>query len=173
MVGWGSIGQHIGRLLTALGLRTVDVRRSALRVDGVHQVVGFEGLEEVLPQADWLILACPLTDMTRGLIDRRALALLPPGAQFVNVARGEVVNEADLVTALQSGQLAGAFLDVFAHEPLPADSPLWDLPNVIVTPHTAGQSDDYFERVAQALLTIWCAGWRISRWLIGVIERNC
>ena len=118
-------------------------------------------MDQVLPQADWLILACPLTDTTRGLIDRHALALLPPGAHLINVARGEVVNEPDLIAALQSRQLAGAFLDVFAHEPLPAESPLWDLPNVIVTPHTAGHSDGHFERVAQAFvdnLVRWVAG---------------
>ena len=109
-------------------------------------------MDQVLPQADWLILACPLTDTTRGLIDRHALALLPPGAHLINVARGEVVNEPDLIAAMQSRQLAGAFLDVFAHEPLPAESPLWDLPNVIVTPHTAGHSDGHFERVAQAFV---------------------
>jgi phosphoglycerate dehydrogenase-like enzyme len=166
VVGWGPIGQQIGRLLTALGLRTVVVRRSALAVDGVHQVVGFEALDQVLPQADWLILACPLTDTTRGLIDRRALSLLPPSAQLINVARGEVVHEPDLITALQSGQLAGAFLDVFAHEPLPRESPLWDLPNVIVTPHTAGHSDGHFERVVQAFVD------NLGRWLAGQLLAN-
>ena len=85
------------------------------------------------------------------MIDRHALALLPPGAHLINVARGEVVNEPDLIVALQNRQLVGAFLDVFAHEPLAADSPLWDLPNVVVTPHTAGHSNGHFERIAQAL----------------------
>ena len=161
VVGWGPIGQQIGRLLTALGLRTVVVRRSALAVEGADQVVGFDALDQVLPKADWLVLACPLTDTTRGLIDRHTLALLPPGAQLINGARGAVVNEVELIAALQRGQLTGAFLDVFAHEPLGADSPLWDLPNVIVTPHTAGHSDGHFERVAQALvdnLVRWVAG---------------
>lgn len=161
VIGWGPIGQHISRLLTALGLRTIVVRRSALAADGVHQAVGFEGLHDVLPQADWLILACPLTDTTRGLIDRRALALLPPGAQLINVARGEVVNEPDLIEALRGGQLAGAFLDVFAHEPLAAESPLWDMPHVMVTPHSSGHSDGHFERVVQAFaenLERWVAG---------------
>ena len=161
MVGCGPIGQQIGRLLTALRLRTVVVWRSAVAVEGGYQVVGFEALDEVLPQADWLILACPLTDTTRGLINRHALALLPPGAKLINVARGEVVNEADLIDALQSGQLAGAFLDVFAHEPLSAASPLWDFPQVIVTPHTAGHSDGHFERVAQAFVD------NLGRWVAG------
>ena len=93
------------------------------------------------------------------MIDRHALALLPPGAHLINVARGEVVNEPDLIVALQSGQLAGAFLDVFAHEPLPAESPLWDLLNVVVTPHTAGHSDGHFEReVFLDNLVWWVAG---------------
>ena len=95
------------------------------------------------------------------MIDRHALELLPPGAQLINVARGEVVNEPDLIAALQSRQLACAFLDVFAHEPLQAASPLSKLPNVIVTPHTSGHSDGHFERVAQALvdnLVRWVAG---------------
>ena len=142
-----------------LGLRTVVVRRSALAVDDVDRAVGFDALDQVLPQADRLILACPLTDITRGLIDRRALDLLPPGAQLINVSRGEVVNEPDVTDALTRGQLAGAFLDVFAHEPLSAESQLWDLPNVIDTPHTAGHSDGHLERVAQAFVA------NLVRWL--------
>ncbi|MGK9872187.1 NAD(P)-dependent oxidoreductase, partial [Salmonella enterica subsp. enterica] len=85
--------------------------------------------------------ACPLTDETRGLIGAEALCRLPDGAHLVNVARGEVVDEPALIAALREGRLAGAYLDVFAHEPLPTDSPLWDMPNVIVTPHSAGFSD--------------------------------
>lgn len=161
VVGWGPIGQNIGRLLEALGLRTVVVRRTAQPVRGVQRVAGFEDLHTVLPSADWLILACPLTAQTRGLIDARALALLPPGAQLINVARGEVVNEADLIDALQRQQLAGAFLDVFAHEPLPADSPLWAMPHVIVTPHAAGHSDGHYRRVADVFID------NLGRWARG------
>ncbi|MFI5447881.1 D-2-hydroxyacid dehydrogenase [Polaromonas sp. UC242_47] len=160
VVGWGPIGQYVGRLLDVLGLRTIVVRNSARPVQGVHRVVGFDALNEVLPLADWLILACPLTLITRELIGRGALDLLPSGAHLVNVARGEVVNEPDLIEALRNGRLAGAFLDVFAHEPLSADSPLWDLPHVIVTPHAAGHSDGHFRRVAQVFadnLARWAA----------------
>jgi phosphoglycerate dehydrogenase-like enzyme len=119
--------------------------------DGV-QMVSFDQLPSVWPRTDWLILACPLTDKTRQLVDARALAALPAGAHLINVARGEVVDQEALVTALQSGHLGGAFLDVFAHEPLPTDSPLWAMPHVMVTPHAAGHSDGNENRVAQMFL---------------------
>ena len=109
---------------------------------------GFAALPDLLPRTDWLILACPLTETTRGLIDARALALLPPGRHLINVSRGGVVVEEALLAALRSGHLAGAFLDVFTMEPLPAESPFWDLPNVIVSPHSAAASDGLPERVA-------------------------
>lgn len=153
VVGWGPIGQGLGALLAALGLRVVAVRSS----DGAAsapaaQSVRFEQIHEVLPHADWLLLACPLSERTRGLIDAAALALMPAGARLVNVSRGEVVDEPALVAALQGGALAGAYLDVFVQEPLPAASPLWELPNVIVTPHTAGHSDGNEARVAAIFL---------------------
>jgi phosphoglycerate dehydrogenase-like enzyme len=115
-------------------------------------MVSFDQLPSVWPRTDWLILACPLTDKTRQLVDARALAALPAGAHLINVARGEVVDQEALVTALQSGHLGGAFLDVFAHEPLPTDSPLWAMPHVMVTPHAAGHSDGNENRVAQMFL---------------------
>lgn len=164
LVGWGPIGQALHTLLTALGLHTVVVRHrpvpGAPAAPGVP-TVAYTALPQVLPQADWLLLACPLTDATRGLVDAAALAALPPGAQLVNVARGEVVVEADLVAALQAGRLAGAFLDVFEHEPLPESSPLWGLPGVIVSPHSAGQSDGHAARVEQLFLD------NLARWLRG------
>jgi phosphoglycerate dehydrogenase-like enzyme len=119
--------------------------------DAVEHVT-FEGLHLVLPRTDWLILACPLTDKTRQLVNERTLAALPRGAHLINVARGEVVDEAALVSALQTGHLGGAFLDVFAHEPLPPDSPLWAMPQVMVTPHAAGHSDGNEKRVSQMFL---------------------
>ena len=152
IVGWGPIGQEIARLLGVFGLVVAVVRSSAEPVAGGAPTVAFEQLPALLPTTDWLLLACPLSERTRGLVDARALALLPPGAHLLNVARGEVVDEAALVEALRSGRLAGAFLDVFAHEPLPADSPLWDLPDVIATPHSAGFSDGNAARVAGMFL---------------------
>ncbi len=152
IVGWGPIGQQLGTLLRLLGLRLVVVRASAAAAGPEVESVTYEQLASVLSRADWLILACPLTERTRSLVDSDALQLLPAGARLVNVARGEVVDESALIAALQSGRLSGAFLDVFAHEPLPEDSPLWDLPNVIVTPHSAGFSEGNAQRIAAMFL---------------------
>jgi phosphoglycerate dehydrogenase-like enzyme len=152
IVGWGPVGQHIARVLESLGLKCVAVRREAgLAASGVP-AVAFEDIDSVLPVADWLVLACPLTVRTRGLIGAPRLALLPSGAQLINVARGEVVVQTDLIDALQAGRLAGAHLDVFDPEPLPPDSPLWDMPQVLVTPHAAGHSDGNEARVADLFL---------------------
>ncbi len=120
--------------------------------------IDFSMLDDVLPRTDWLVLACPLTPQTTKLIDASRLARLPKQAHLVNVARGEVVVEADLIAALRSGALAGAYLDVFEHEPLSAASPLWDMPNVILTPHMAGQSDSQYAAVGR----IWLDN--LARW---------
>ncbi|MBY4898548.1 NAD(P)-dependent oxidoreductase [Cupriavidus sp. AU9028] len=153
IVGWGPIGQQIGAVLRVLGLRVVVVRQSAQPAGDGLETIAFSNLDEVLPRTDWLVLACPLTAQTRGLIDAHALARLAHGARVINVSRGEVVDEAALIEALRSGKLAGAYLDVFAHEPLPADSPLWDMPNVLATPHSAGFSDGNAARVVEMFLS--------------------
>lgn len=161
LVGWGPIAQHLQPLLAALGLQVVVVRRSEQAAGPGIETVAFTALHRVLPRAQWLLLACPLTAQTRGRVDAAHLALLPHGAQLVNVARGEVVVQADLLAALQAGHLGGAFLDVFESEPLPTDSPLWGLPNVLVTPHAAGQSAGNAARTAQ----IWLDN--LARWASG------
>ena len=152
IVGWGGIGQQLGALLRLLGLRVVVVRSSATPAGEGIETVSFEAISSVLPKADWLLLACPLSDRTRGLISASALALLPAGAHLINVARGEVIDEPALIESLQNGRLAGAYLDVFAHEPLPAQSPLWDMPNVIASPHSAGFSDANAAKVQEVFL---------------------
>jgi phosphoglycerate dehydrogenase-like enzyme len=161
IVGWGAIGRQLGAWLAALGLHVVAVRRERAGPVGGVETVAYDDLPAVLPRADWLVLACPLTERTHGLVDAAALARLPPGAHLVNVARGEVVDEPALIAALRGGRLAGAFLDVFAHEPLPADSPLWHLPNVIATPHSAGFSDGNAARVEALFLS------KLARWQAG------
>ncbi|WP_256701971.1 D-2-hydroxyacid dehydrogenase [Burkholderia sp. SRS-W-2-2016] len=136
VVGFGPIGQRIAKLLEAFELNVRIVRRSASTANSFS----FDDVDLALHDADWLILACPLTPQTDRLIDARRLGLLADGAHVINVARGEVLVQADLIDALAQCKLAGAYLDVFEQEPLVAASPLWDLPNVIVSPHSAGHS---------------------------------
>jgi len=138
--GLGGIGMEIARLARALGLYVVGVRRTASKTGPCDEIHTPDKLPELLARSDWLVIACPLTAETRGTINATLLAKLPRGARVINIARGEIVDEPALVAALQSGHLAGAYLDVFAQEPLPPDSPLWDTPNVIVTPHNASAS---------------------------------
>ena len=135
--GLGPIGAEIARLARLLGLKVIGVRRSAARVEHVEEMHTPDKLGELLPRSDWLVIACPLTVETRGMVNASMLGQLPRGANVINISRGEVVDEPALIEALKSGQLGGAYLDVFAQEPLPAASPLWDLPNVIVTPHNS------------------------------------
>jgi phosphoglycerate dehydrogenase-like enzyme len=161
LIGWGPIGRALQPLLSLLGLRVTVVRRGSDSAGPGLPTLPFTQLARALPGADWLVLSCPLNAETHGLIDAAALAALPRGAHLINVARGEVVVQSALVDALQGGHLAGAFLDVFEHEPLPADSPLWTLPGVIVTPHSAGYSDSHAPRVAAIFAD------NLGRWLSG------
>ena len=148
IVGLGGIGRAIAHLARPLGLTVIGVRRSARTADDpVDELYPPQRLSEILHRADWLILACPLTEETRNLIDANALRALPRGAHLVNVARGEIVDENALIEALRSQHLAGAYLDVFRCEPLPAESPLWDLPNVLVTPHNSAAASGNDQRV--------------------------
>nr|WP_231402991.1 D-2-hydroxyacid dehydrogenase [Caenimonas aquaedulcis] len=164
VVGWGPVGQEISRLLQALGLKVVVVRRGSQPAGDDLPTLTYPQLHDVLPRADWLVLACPLSDETRHLVGAREFALLPSHAGLVNVARGEVIDEPAMIAALREGRLAGAYLDVFAHEPLSADSPLWDMPNVIVTPHSAGMSDGNEGQVARIFLD------NLQRWLLNEFQ---
>lgn len=147
MVGLGSIGAAAARRLHALGARVTGVRRraSAGPLPGVAEVRAPEALGELLPHADVIVLAAPQTEQTRGLIGRQALAAMKPGAVLVNVSRGGLVDEAALAEALHTGHLGGAALDVFHHEPLDASHPLWQIPNLLITPHTAGSRPDHWD----------------------------
>jgi phosphoglycerate dehydrogenase-like enzyme len=137
VVGLGEIGGEVARLAEAFGMNVLSTRRN-------------EGdLDELLPRADSVVVTLPLTGETRGMFDRRRLGLLKPGAIFVNIGRGPVVDEEALIDALRSGHLRGAALDVYATEPLPRDSPLWELDNVILSPHTAAQSIHENERIVE------------------------
>jgi phosphoglycerate dehydrogenase-like enzyme len=139
VLGLGGIGREIARLAHGFGMRVVGVRRNPAgeEVPGVEEVQAPDRLAELAAQANDIAVTLPLTEATRRLVDAEVLAALRPGGVFVNVGRGGVVDEVALIEQLRDGTLAGAALDVFEHEPLPADSPLWTLPNVILSPHSA------------------------------------
>lgn len=138
VIGLGSIGSEIARIAAAIGLNVTGVRRNPRRdTDPVQQIVPPAELPRLVPSTDWLVIACPLTDETRGLVSRDLLGHLKHGAHLINIGRGEVVDEPALIDALRSGQVGGAYLDVVSQEPLPPESPLWDLPNVIISPHNS------------------------------------
>jgi D-2-hydroxyacid dehydrogenase (NADP+) len=153
IIGWGEIGKQLAEYLAMLELNIIIVRNQTQVPAGRFQTIGLEQFKSVLPSADWLIIACPLTAKTQSLINEESLSLLPKSAYLINVARGQIVDEDALVRALQRRDLSGAFLDVFEHEPLPPNSALWDLPNVIVTPHSAGFSDGNEARVDELFLS--------------------
>jgi len=150
LVGLGEIGRETARLGKAFGMRTVGIRRSQgpphEHVDEVH---GPDRLAELAGRADAMVVSLPLTEETAGMIDRATIGRLPPSCIFVNVGRGGVVDEPALIEALRERRIAGAALDVFATEPLPQDSPLWDLPNVLVTPHAVALSARENERIVE------------------------
>jgi phosphoglycerate dehydrogenase-like enzyme len=150
VVGVGAIGLEVARLASAFGMRVVGVKRNAgeqlPHVDSLHPP---EQLLELVPDAHAIVVTLPLTDETRGLIDRATIDLMRDGAIFVNVGRGKVVDEDALIDALRSGKLAGAALDVTAKEPLPPESALWEMENVIVSPHTAALSRHENERIVE------------------------
>ncbi|MDX2156448.1 MAG: D-2-hydroxyacid dehydrogenase [Hyphomicrobiaceae bacterium] len=170
VVGLGPIGRNLVPLLKMLGMRVVGVRRDAAPVPPCDRTISYADLAVVLPEADVLILCCPASPITRGLANAAALAAMPKGSLFVNVARGEVAVEADVIAALQSGHIAGAYLDVFEREPLDPASPLWDLANVIVTPHTASHSLGQNEAIFDIFLDN-LARWREGRELRNDVDR--
>ena len=151
VAGLGPIGLEVARLASAFGMRAVGFRR-APRGDEPCETHALGELDAFLPGLDWLVLALPLAEETRHLLDARRLALLPPHARVINVGRGALVDEAALASALAAGRLGGAALDVFEVEPLPAESPLWSLPNVIVTPHSSGTNPGNQLRAAEIFL---------------------
>ena len=153
IVGLGNIGMPIARFCQAVGMHVIGIRRTPKGADDpldeIHPLTEFAAL---LPRCQWLVLACPYNKETHHLVNSGTLAKLPRGAALINVARGRVAAEPALIEALKSGQLGCAYLDVFEKEPLPADSPLWYLPNVILTPHNASVSSGNDRRSAEIFL---------------------
>ena len=165
VVGMGPIGMEIARIGVALNMKVEAVRRAA-RGDEPCPTHPMSELHSVLSRADWVASALPLTPDTRRVFDTRAFAAMRTGARFINVGRGELVDEDALIAALRSGHLAGAGLDVFATEPLPGDSPLWGMDNVIVTPHNSGSSTTSNSRSEAIFLD------NLERWANGAALNN-
>lgn len=153
IVGLGGIGSRLATLARAFGMRVLATKWDPTRgADAADEVYGNDELSQLLPQADFVVLTCPLTPETENLINAERLASMKSRAYLVNVARGPVVNATDLLAALEEKQIAGAGLDTFHEEPLAADSPLWAMENVIVTPHTGGETQRYEENLIDILL---------------------
>jgi phosphoglycerate dehydrogenase-like enzyme len=162
LIGVGAVGTLFAGYARALGLKVVGVRRSPQKpgepVDEMHPP---SKLPELLPRADWIVIACPLTQQTRNLLDADSFERVKKGARLINIGRGEVVDEAAMIEALRNGTLGGAMLDTYHEEPLPLDSLLWDLPNVVLTPHSSSASTGNERRCAEMFID------NFGRWLRG------
>ena len=147
MVGLGSIGRAVTKSAKALGMRVMAVREHPKKgSEGADAVFGPAQIDEVFRQADYVVLAAPVTDRTTAIANARHLSLMKPDACLINVGRGALVDEPSLAAALRDRMIGGAALDVFPKEPLPPDSPLWDVPNLLLTPHTAALTEKLWER---------------------------
>ncbi|MFF6888495.1 D-2-hydroxyacid dehydrogenase [Streptomyces sp. NPDC012421] len=180
IIGYGRIGQEIGRLARAFGMNVIGMRRGAARTGERYgdaadetgaEVVGPDGLHDLLGRSDYVVLTVPYTDATHHLLDEKAFAATRPGTVLVNAARGGVVDETAMLSALRSGRLGFAALDVFATEPLPLDSPLWKEPNVLVTPHVAGFAPAYHEQV-RTLFTENLRRFAAGHDLLNLVDRS-
>ena len=169
VVGFGKIGECVASNAKALGMRVVGIRATPAPHPAVNEMHGPEALHALLPAADFVSLHVRLNDATRGLISRTALAAMKPGAYLVNTSRGPIVDETALIGALRSGHLGGAYLDVFETEPLPAESPLWDMPNVLITPHASDNIHGWSRRFA-ALFADNLDRWRAGERLLNLVK---
>ncbi len=166
ILGLGTIGQQLVRKAQAFDMKVIGTKRTPTPIPGVDRVLPPDGLPQVLRESDAVVVALPLTPQTRGLIGERELQMMKPTAWFINVGRGPIVHEAALVQALRAGRIAGAALDVFEHEPVRSDSPLYELENVILTPHVSGASPRYMDRA----VPLFCEN--LARYLRGAPLRN-
>jgi phosphoglycerate dehydrogenase-like enzyme len=147
VIGMGSIGREFAARAKALGMRILAIRENPAKgLDGADAVYGSAQIDDVLPQADYVLLCTPVTPATTGIMNAARMSKMKPDAYLINVARGPLIDEAALLDTLQHRRIAGAALDVFNQEPLPADSPFWSLDNILITPHTAAVTDRLWER---------------------------
>jgi phosphoglycerate dehydrogenase-like enzyme len=172
VVGTGSIGREIGRLLSAAGMKVTGVGRTARSADpDMGEIRASADLLSLLPDTDYVIVAAPLTEQTRGMFDAAALAQMKPTARLINIGRGPIVIDKDLAEALKNNQIAGAAPDVFAEEPLPREHPLWGVPNLIISPHMSGDFVGWLDALAELFVENfgrWFAGDR----LLNVVDKK-
>ena len=166
VIGFGDLGQAAGRAAKKLGLHVIAVTRSGKPARPADEVHTASHIDRVLPKADFVIVTTPLTPQTRGLLNRDRLDLLKPEAGLVNIGRSPIVDYAALVDKLSQGELSGAVLDVFDPEPLPADSPLWTTPNLVITPHITCDDPRYIDQ----LFDTWFAN--LERFIAGRKLKN-
>lgn len=152
IIGVGAIGKETAKIAKAFGMTVLGVRHSAKPTDFVDEMYAIEQLADILPRCDYVVVTLPLTNDTYHLFSAEQFQNMKPSSFFINIGRGEIVNETDLINALKNNIIAGAGLDVFETEPLSTDSPLWDMENVIVTPHHAGATEHYTERLIETIL---------------------
>ncbi len=152
IVGLGSIGSQVARLCRPFGMRILGLRRNPRPSPVADEVLPHTRLHDLLGRSDFVLISIPLTDETRGLIGREELAAIKPDGWLINIARGQIVDQEALIEALREGSIGGACLDALAQEPLPEDSPLWDFPNVIITPHNSWSSPHIQEREIELFL---------------------
>lgn len=173
LIGLGSIGQKVAKLCSALGMRVLALRQDPQKgtTEGVEQVFAPDRLPQVIAQADYLVIAAPRTPLTEALMNAEQLAKMKPDAFLINVSRGALVDETALADALSSRKIAGAALDVFADEPLPKDSPLWDLQNLLITPHSAAITEKLWDRHYQLIHENLRRYWA-GEPLLGVVDKQ-
>ena len=152
IIGVGTIGKEVAKIAKAFGMRVIGIRHSGKQQDFVDEMYTQHQLDEVLPRCDYVVVTLPLTKDTHRLFSTKQFDLMKSSAFFINIGRGEIVHEDALIQALQTGNIAGAGLDVFEQEPLNTDSPLWSLENVMITPHTSGSTEHYNQRVIENIL---------------------
>jgi len=146
IVGAGAIGTEVATRARPFGMRIIATKRSPVEHAAYDRVMPSDALPELLGESDFVVLACPLTTETKGMIGAEQLRQMKPTAHLINIARGKLIVDADLIRALEEGWIAGACLDAFAEEPLPPDSPLWDVPRLVLTPHASYRSPYMFHR---------------------------
>lgn len=167
LIGVGAIGARTARLAAANDMHVIGIRRNPeIPAEGVDEMHGPDALLDLLPQADYVVITAPLTHETKGMIGERELRAMKPTAFIINIGRGGTIQQDALIRALREGWIDGAGLDVFEVEPLPQDSPLWDLDNVILTPHYSGRTPRYHERAMEIFLD------NLERYLAGKPMRN-